>query len=556
MARDMVDLEARIRQEEAAVNSDATPLPPGADIPHRTRSIGAAIAISRVLGLVREMVLARYFGAGSFTDAFYIAYRIPNMLRDLFAEGALSAALVPAFIRRLTGGGREEAWVLVNRLVSALLLILGAVTLGIYFGSRGMVWMLAAGFRESPEKFELTAQMTRILSPFLLSVSLAAVGMAVLNACGRFFLPALASSVFNLSCILAAVLLSPLMPGWGLDPIVSMAVGAVVGGAGQFLVMVPPTRALGYRFRLDFGFSDPDLRAIGRLALPAVIGLSATQISIVVDSQLASLHGDGPVSWLLYGFRVLQLPTGLIGVAVATATMTAVSEFAARGMRDRIGPALGSALRLSACLLFPAMAGLLLFRGEIVQLLYQRGAFLEADALATSRVVLVYTLGLFSFSAVKILTPAFYALENTRTPVRLSLVAVAVKVALSFLLIRPLGFLGLPLATSLSSWLHFALLSRRLRRVLPRGGARGKERPGGAYLRIALASSAMAGVALAVHRAAALVLPGPGALPLLFRLGAAIMAALAVLVPLLGLFRVEEAGELARLAGGFRRKGR
>jgi|LSQX01.2.fsa_nt_gb putative peptidoglycan lipid II flippase len=550
----MVDLGARIRQEEADVNSDPTPAPePPGGIPRRAQSVGAAIGISRILGLAREMVLARTFGAGSFTDAFYIAYRIPNMLRDLFAEGALSAALVPTLIRRMTQGGREEGWVLVNRLVSTLLLVLGAVTLGIYFGSRGLVWMLAAGFRDNPAKFELTAQMTRIMSPFLLSVSLASVGMAALNACGRFFLPALASSLFNICCILAALLLSDLMPGWGFDPIVSMAVGAVLGGAAQFLVMIPPAGALGYRFRLDFRFSDPDLRAIGRLALPAVLGLSATQISIVVDSQLASLYGDGPVSWLSYGFRLMQLPIGLIGVAVATATMTTVSEYAALGMRDRIGPALGSGLRLSACLIFPAMVGLLLFRGEIVQLLFQRGAFLEADTLWTGRIVGLYTLGLFAYSAVKILTPAFYALNNTRTPLRASLSAVAAKILLSFLLIQPLGFLGLPLATSLSSWLQFALLRRPLARSLsPATAAHGK----GAYLRIALASLMMGAIALAVHRGAEMMLPGPGALSLLFRLGAAIMAALAAIVPLLWLFRVEEARELARLAGIFRRKGR
>ena len=317
--------------------------------------------------------------------------------------------------------------------------------------------------------------------------------------------------------------------------------------------MIPPAGALGYRFRLDFRFSDPDLRAIGRLALPAVLGLSATQISIVVDSQLASLYGDGPVSWLSYGFRLMQLPIGLIGVAVATATMTTVSEYAALGMRDRIGPALGSGLRLSACLIFPAMVGLLLFRGEIVQLLFQRGAFLEADTLWTGRIVGLYTLGLFAYSAVKILTPAFYALNNTRTPLRASLSAVAAKILLSFLLIQPLGFLGLPLATSLSSWLQFALLRRPLARSLsPATAAHGK----GAYLRIALASLMMGAIALAVHRGAEMMLPGPGALSLLFRLGAAIMAALAAIVPLLWLFRVEEARELARLAGIFRRKGR
>jgi putative peptidoglycan lipid II flippase len=266
--------------------------------------VGAAIAISRVLGLVRECVQAKYFGAGFATDAFSVAFRIPGLLRDLFSEGALSAAFLPAFTRRLKLDSKESAWLLANRLINALLIFLGGVTLAFFFGAKFLVYLQAAGFTAIPGKLELATLMTRILSPFLLCVSLAAVFMGMLNACGSFFLPALASSVFNVCCILAGIFLSPFMPRWGMEPIAAMAAGALVGGFGQFAVMLPSARARGFRWRWTLDFSDPYMRRVGRLMLPAVLGLSATQINIIVDSQLASMYGDGPVSWLGYAFRI------------------------------------------------------------------------------------------------------------------------------------------------------------------------------------------------------------------------------------------------------------
>jgi putative peptidoglycan lipid II flippase len=507
-------------------------------------TVTVATMISRVLGVGREMVMARYFGAGFFTDAFNIAYRVPNLFRDLFAEGALSSAFVPTFIRELNQGGPERAWALANRLVSALLVVLGALALVFAFFAKGFVYILAAGYADTPGKMELTIQMTRILSPFLLFVALAAVAMGMLNAFGSFFIPAAAPAAFNVCCILAGIFLSPFMPRFGMEPVVSMAVGAIVGGASQFLVQVPPARRLGWRFHFVLDFSDPGLRRIASLMLPAVVGLSATQINITVDSQLASHYGNGPVSWLNYAFRLMQLPIGLFGVAIATATTALVSHHAAENATDKLRDTVHSSLRLAACLTFPATVGLILFREEIVRLLYQRGSFLPADTIQTSRAVMLYSLALFGYSAVKILVPAFYALGDTKTPVRTSVTSVALKVAINFLLIIPMKFLGLVLATSLASWVNFALLLRQLNRST--GGAM-RWQSLAAYLRIACASVLMGGVAELIFVGARRVLPGAGTLHLAVHLGLAMMGAMVVLLPLLGLFRVEEARELSSL---------
>jgi len=500
--------------------------------------------ISRILGVGREMVMAKYFGAGFFTDAFNIAYRIPNLFRDLFAEGALSSAFIPTFVRELNHGGAERAWSLANRMLSALAVLLGALTLVFAFFAKGFVYLLASGYADTPGKMDLTIQMTRIMSPFLLFLALATVVMGMLNAFGSFFIPAAAPAAFNACCILAGIFLSPFMPRFGMEPVVSMAVGAIVGGASQFLVQVPSARRLGWRFHFVLDVSDPGLRRIAALMLPAVVGLSATQINITVDSQLASHYGNGPVSWLNYAFRLMQLPIGLFGVAIATATTALVSHHAADNATDKLRDTVHSSLRLAACLTFPATVGLIVFREEIVRLLYQRGSFLAEDTLQTGKAVMFYALALFGYSAVKILVPTFYALGDTRTPVRTSVISVAVKVAINFLLIVPLKFLGLALATSVASWLNFMLLLRNLNRVT---GGEMRWQTVAAYVRIAAASVLMGIAADLIYRLAQWVLPGGGTLRLAVHLAFAMFGAMALLVPLLELFKVEEARELSLL---------
>ncbi len=490
------------------------------------------------------MVMAKYFGAGFYTDAFNIAYRIPNLFRDLFAEGALSSAFVPTFVRQLDREGARRAWDLANRVISALLIILGLLTVVFFVFAKGFVYVLAAGYAETPGKIELTVQMTRIVSPFLLCVALAAVAMGMLNAFGSFFIPAVAPAAFNVCCILAGIFLSPFMPNLGMAPVVSMAVGALVGGASQFLVQLPAAYRMGWRFRFLLDFSDPGVRRIAGLMLPAVVGLSATQINITVDSQLASQYGNGPVSWLNYGFRLMHLPIGLFGVAIATATTATVSHHAAASALGRLKDTVHSSLRLAACLTFPATVGLVFFREPIVRLLYERGSFLPEDTLQTSRVVLLYSLALFAYSAVKILVPAFYALGDTRTPVRTSVTSVVLKIAINFVLIIRMGFLGLALATAIASWANFVLLLRRLDRTI-QGGARHQEIQ--AYVRIAGASLAMGLLAALTYRFAAWLLPGNGGIVLACHLGAAIAAGGVAILPLLHLFGVREGRELSQL---------
>ena len=517
--------------------------------------ISVAIAISRFLGLVREIVQAKYFGAGFATDAFSVAFRIPNLLRDLFAEGALGAAFLPVFTRRLNLNGKESAWLLANSLINTLLILLGGVTVAFFFGAKLLVYLQAAGFAAIPGKLELTTLMTRILSPFLLCVSLAAVFMGMLNACGSFFLPALASSVFNVCCILAGIFLSPLMPRWGLEPIVAMAVGALVGGFGQFAVMLPSIRGYGFRRRRTLDFYDPDLRRIGRLMLPAVLGLSATQINIMVDNQIASIFGNGPVSWLGYAFRITQLPTGIFGIAIATIAAADTSRFAAIKDFSALGRTLDAALRLSACLTFPATVGLVVFRHEIVRLLFQRDQFTPADTDATAQVLLYYAFTLFAYSAVKIMVPAFYALNDIRAPVRTSMITVAFKIALNLIFLKPFGFLGIAVSTTAASWLNYVLLRRRFGRV--DSNACGVSIDGGdisTYLRIALASIVMGLLSRAVFDASGYIITNSGAAALGVRLGVAIVAGAGSIVPLLGVFQVHEAGELRGMAVRFIRK--
>jgi putative peptidoglycan lipid II flippase len=354
----------------------------------------------------------------------------------------------------------------------------------------------------------------------------------------------MAPSAFNVCCILAGILLSPLMPHFGLDPIVSMAIGALAGGISQFFVQVPAAHRAGFRYRFTLDFSDPGLRHIAKLMLPAIVGLSATQINITVDNQLASRFGNGPVSWLNYAFRLMQLPIGVFGVAIATATTATVSLHAAQNSLGKLRATVSSSLRLAACLTFPATVGLIVFREEIVRILYERGSFLASDTVQTSRVLLYYALALFAYSAVKILVPTFYALDDTRTPVRTSITTVAVKIAVNFLVVFRMGFLGLALATAVASWLNFALLMRALARRTREAWQWSGLLP---YARIAAASLLMGGVALLAFRGSSLVFTGASRWALLVNLSAAIAFGAGATLPLLRLFGVEEAADIVRL---------
>lgn len=432
--------------------------PAGRRLAHAAGLVSFGTLVSRILGLCRDQLFALLFGATDVADAFNISFRIPNLLRDLFAEGALSAAFVPTFTDHLHNKSRADAFRLANRLITTLVVALGAlVIIGMFF-SQELVLALAAGFTKVPGKLELASRLTRIMLPFLPLVSLAAVAMGMLNSLGRFFVPAFAPACFNLVAIVVGVGLWAL----GYDPITAVAgwaVGTLLGGLAQFLVQTPALAKEGWRFRprLDLRFHDPGMHRIATLMGPATIGLAATQVNIIVNSMFASQE-RGAVSWLNYAFRLMQLPLGLFGVAVGTIATAALARRAASRDVPGMRQTLTQSLRLVAFLTIPATFGLIALGRPIIALIYEHGRFTAADTAATASALLFYAIGLFAYSSVKVIAPAFYAMGRARAPLAASVAAVAANLAFNITLFPVLGFRGLALGTSLAALINFSVL--------------------------------------------------------------------------------------------------
>jgi putative peptidoglycan lipid II flippase len=427
---------------------------------------GLATMASRILGLVRDQVLAFYFGAGDAMDAFRVAFRVPNLVRDLFAEGAMSAAFVPTFTRELTVGGKPRAWRLADSVITAIVVATGAlVVLGIAF-AEPLVRLYAEGFDEVPGKVELTVYLARIMTPFLTLVALAAVCMGMLNALGHFFVPALSPAMFNLATILMTVALVPFAADFGVQPIVLVALATLVGGVGQLLIQWPRLRDEGYRYRPALDVHDPALGRVLLLMGPGTVGMAATQINVFVSTQFASNEGTGAISWLDYAFRVMYLPIGLFGVSIAAASTPALSRLAATNDTPQMRSTIVSAIGLMLALNIPATLGLIALAAPIVALIFEHGRFTPADTQATARALQLYALGLVGYSVVRIVSPAFYALHRSRVPVIASMTSVIVNVILNMVLVRLMGFAGLALGTSIAAIVNAALQVAMLRQVL------------------------------------------------------------------------------------------
>src|SRR5213594_3343039 len=512
-----------------------------AQLARRAGVVSAAVFASRILGLVREQVFAVFFGAGRELDAFITAFRIPNLLRDLFAEGALSAAFVTTFTWRLEHEGEAAAWRLANLVVNALAIVVGAITLaGIWFAP-ALVTAIAPGFADIPGKVELTVALTRIMFPFLLLVALAAVAMGILNTRHLFGVPAAASAFFNLGSIvgglgcatwLAPGYLSGVLgrgpapdPGLVTRAMTGMAIGTLAGGLLQLLVQVPSLWRVGFRYRPLLALRDPGLRQVARLMGPATIGAAAVQVNVFVNNNFASYLGNGPVSWLNVAFRFMQLPIGLFGVALGTVTLPLVSRHVARGDRPALRRTLAESLELVGLLCLPAAAGLALFAVPVIGLIYEHGRFTPADTTAAAQALAAYTAGLAGYAGIKVLAPAFYALDDARTPMLVSLVSIGVNYVLNWTFVRRLGFghVGLALSTSAVALGNFALLYVVLRR---RVGPLGSRLPV-ALARIALAAAVMAAVAGGLDFVVAAHLPPAGALRHALRLAVAMPVAAA-----------------------------
>jgi len=462
--------------------------------------------LSRVTGLVREIVMARLFGAGMTYDAFLLGFRIPNLTRDLFAEGALSSAFIPIFTEYLTRRGKKDAGELANLVATAQLIFVGLFCLLGIVLSPQLVLLLAPGFAGVPGKFDLAVALTRIMFPFLLLVALAAQAMGILNACNQFAVPALASTFFNVGSLLFGLAIGFWAgPYFGFPPIAGMAVGVVLGGALQLLWQVPSMSRRGFRFRPRIDWSDPGLRRIIRLMGPAVLGAAAVQINVMVNTNFASrIHDpvtgpDGPVSWLGYAFRFMQLPLGVFGVAIAAATLPSISRSAASGRTEEFRRTLSRSLGMVFLLTVPSSVGLIVLGRTMIAAIYQGGRFQPYDTRQTALALSYYAIGLAGYAAIKVLTPAFYALGDSRTPMVISLVSIGVNLAAVLLLLRytSLGHAGLALSTSIVALFGFVLLFWILR-----------NRIGGIYGRALASSVSRVLFASAVMGVAVLLLSG------------------------------------------------
>ncbi|MGH9146820.1 MAG: murein biosynthesis integral membrane protein MurJ [Vicinamibacterales bacterium] len=506
--------------------------------------IGLATMASRVLGLVREQVLAYYFGAGNAMDAFVIAFRIPNLLRDLFAEGAMSAAFVPTFTRQLTLSGKPRAWQLGNNVITALIAITIPLTiLGIVF-AEPLVRLYAEDFSLVPGKLELTVQLTRIMLPFLTLIALAAALMGMLNALRRFFVPALSPAMFNVGTILCAVSLVGVMPRIGLDPVVAIAIGTIVGGLGQILLQWPVLVHEGFRYRPSFDWSDPELRRVAALMGPSIVGLAAVQVNLFVNSILATGEGTGAVSWLSYAFRLMYLPIGLFGVSIATAAIPGISTLAAREETTAMRGAISRGLRMMLMLNVPATLGLVALARPVVGLIFERGEFSTADTNATAIALMFYAPGLIGYSFVKLASPAFYALHDSRTPVLVSILTMVLNILLNLTLVRLMGYPGLALGTALAALFNASVLLWRLRGRLD--GLEGT-RLSISLGKIMVAATVMALSAWAIERGMHSIVPGTDLASRILQVGSSIAASLIVLAASAHALRITEFGDARRL---------
>ena len=517
--------------------------------------ISLAVTASRVLGLVRDQVFAALFGAGLQYDAFLTAFRIPNLLRDLFAEGALSAAFVTTFTQVQQQKGAAEAFRLSNRVATALMLLLSAICIVGWIFTPSIVYWLAPGFFDVPGKADLTIHLTRIMIPFLLLIALAAKAMGILNARNNFAIPAIAPVFFNLGSVIAGLFFGFIVGNFlGLNPIEGMAFGTLVGGFLQFAVQWPSLRRAGFRYRPMLSFTDPGVRQIMRLMGPAIIGTAAVQINVFVNTNFASEILDpatgavlnGPVSWLSYAFRFMQFPIGVFGVAIATAALPPLSRSTANPDFGEFRQTLAHSLALVFLLCIPSAVGLAVLGRPIVALVFEHGKFTSFDTAQTANALAAYAIGLAGYAAVKVLSPAFYALNDARTPMLISIGSIAVNYAMNSLLVAPFGHVGLAFSTSTVALVNFLLLALFMRRRLGRLGGR---QLGATVLRVSAASCAMAATAWLANESLS-HLPVRGVALHFLQVGVAIGLAALVFYLSCRFLRVEELHEAVNAVGG------
>ncbi len=440
-----------------------------------TAVVAQMTLISRLLGFVRDVVIARIFGAGVAADVFFVAFKIPNLFRRLFAEGAFSQAFVPVLTEHKNAGDPDEVIDLVGATTGALALVLFlVVALGV-LAAPIFIAVFAPGFIQDAEKWELASCLLRITFPYLLFISLTALFGSLLNTYGRFALPALTPALLNIALIAAALLLAPRME----QPVVALAIGVLVGGVLQFAVQFGAVLRLGVLRRIRVNFAHSGVRQILRLMGPAVFGVSVGQINLMIDTLIASFLTVGSISWLYYSDRLMEFPLGVFGIALATVVLPSLSKQHAEGEPEAFSATLDWALRLVLIIGLPASLALAILAEPMLSTLFQYGALTEHDVTMAGRSLVAYSAGLVAFILVKVLAPGFYAKQDTRTPVRIGIAAMCTNVVLNLALVVPLAHAGLALATALSAFLNAGLLLKALL-------ANGSYRPGRGWLPYAL----------------------------------------------------------------------
>ena len=424
--------------------------------------VGAATLLSRIFGYVRDMVLASFFGAGMAADAFIAAFRIPNLLRRLFGEGSLSIAFVPVFTETLIKGEREEGLRLAVSALKLLLVCLSLVTIVGVVAAPLIIQVVAPGFSALPEKMALTITLTRIMFPYVILVGLVALCMGILNVLGHFWAPAVSPVLLNLAMIGSVFAVSRCSDSESVR-VIGLAGGVLLGGALQLALQLPYLVRHGVRFWKKSGLWHPGMKKIGLLMLPTIFGAAVYQINILVGTLLASLLPAGSVSYLYYADRLVQFPLGIFAQAAATAVLPSLSRQAANGDHAAIGHTFGHAMSVVLFITIPAMVGLIFLRDPLVALLFKRGAFDAQTTRLTSDALLYYALGLWAFSAVRIVVSTFYAMQDTRTPVKTATIAIVANILFGVALMGPMKHSGLALATSLASMVNLVLLVAVLR---------------------------------------------------------------------------------------------
>ena len=495
--------------------------------------IGIATVGSRILGFIRDVLIANFFGTGMVAQAFFAAFRIPNLMRKLLGEGALSASFIPVFTGELFKKGKDSAWDLAVAVFNILAIILALIVIAGMFFSPQITRMIVPGFASNPEKFDLTAKLLRMMFPYLFFIGLAALMMGILNSLRHFAAPAIAPIVLNISLLIFLVFFVHRVE----NPAVGLAIAVIIGGIGQFGIQLAVALKKGFPLGKRFVIFHPMVKKIAILMLPATIGVAVYQVNIFVDQICASFEsivGEGAIAALWYANRLMQFPLAIFGLAMATAIFPAMAGSVSKGDTDTFRERISFGLRFVFLLTIPSAVGLMVLRKPIISVLFERNEFGAYSTEITSAALLYYCIGLFAYAGVHILSRSFYSLQDMITPVKAAAAAMVFNIALNLILMHPLKVGGLSLATSISAIINFIILIYFLNR---RTGGFGEKNVLCSFLRILGISAAMGIVLVAVTR----LLPETASFSgRLLKLCISILTGIFTFLGILLLFKVEE----------------